>query len=192
MKILVIDDNPAVRLSLKMVLKGEFDEIVTVGDPHALPGLIDRGGFDGVLLDMNFDASRLDGSDGLFWLERIKGMAEAPAVVVVTAFASVPLAVEAMRLGAEDFVTKPWDNAELISKLRRAIALNRRARAEELSCLRAKELAEEASRRDALTLHEMKREHVESVVKRCDGNLSLAAARLGINRQTLYNIIRRP
>ena len=125
MKILIIDDNPAVRTSLRLVLDGVFDEIAAVGDPRLLPALLAPGNIDAVLLDMNFDSTRLDGSDGLFWLSNIKNRDNAPAVVLITAFGDVPLAVEAMKRGAEDFVTKPWDNDDLIAKLRKAIARNR-------------------------------------------------------------------
>ena len=115
MKILIVDDNAAVRTTLKLVLGGEFEEVAAVGDPTLLPAILSRGNVDAVLLDMNFDNRKLDGSDGLFWLERIKSMAQAPAVVLITAFGDVPLAVEAMKRGAEDFVTKPWENGELRS-----------------------------------------------------------------------------
>lgn len=62
MKILIIDDNRAVRVSLKLVLDSEFDSITAIGDPRLLPALLANGGFDAVLLDMNFDNSRLDGA----------------------------------------------------------------------------------------------------------------------------------
>ena len=84
LKILVIDDNPAVRSTLRLILADEFDEIVTTGDPRLIPAMLRNGDIDGVLLDMNYNSNRLDGSDGLFWLERIKEMADAPAVVVIT------------------------------------------------------------------------------------------------------------
>ena len=116
MKILIIDDNPAVRTTLRLVLADEDCEIAAVGNPQLIPG----GNTDVVLLDMNFDNGRLDGADGLFWLRRIKESPDAPAVVLITAFGDVPLAVEAMKLGAEDFVTKPWDNDELKAAPRRS------------------------------------------------------------------------
>ena len=62
MKILIIDDNRAVRVSLKLVLDSEFDSITPIGDPRLLPALLANGDFDAVLLDMNFDNSRLDGA----------------------------------------------------------------------------------------------------------------------------------
>lgn len=191
MKVLIIDDNPAVRTTLRLVLNGVFDEIAAVGDPRLIPALLAAGNIDAVLLDMNFDNSRLDGSDGLFWLSRIKESENAPAVVLITAFGDVPLAVEAMKLGAEDFVTKPWDNDELIAKLNKAIARNRAGRDASLVLNKARELERLDNQRRQMTLDELKFEHVSSVVDSCGGNLSAAADRLGITRQTLYNILKK-
>jgi len=191
MKILIIDDNPAVRTTLKLVLDGIFDEIVAIGDPRLIPALLTAGNIDAVLLDMNFDTSRLDGSDGLFWLSRIKNNENAPALVLITAFGDVPLAVEAMKRGAEDFVTKPWDNDELIAKLRKAIAQNRTRRNASVALNNARELERRDNMRRQMTLDELKYEHVSTVVDSCGGNLSAAAERLGITRQTLYNILKK-
>ena len=191
MKILIIDDNPAVRTSLRLVLDGVFDEIAAVGDPRLIPALLAPGNIDAVLLDMNFDSTRLDGSDGLFWLSNIKNRDNAPAVVLITAFGDVPLAVEAMKRGAEDFVTKPWANDDLIAKLRKAIARNRAARSSSISLSNARELERLETARRAMTLDELKYTHVREVVDSCDGNLTAAAERLGITRQTLYNILKK-
>lgn len=191
MKILIIDDNPAVRTSLRLVLDGVFDEIAAVGDPRLIPALLAPGNIDAVLLDMNFDSTRLNGSDGLFWLSNIKNRDNAPAVVLITAFGDVPLAVEAMKRGAEDFVTKPWDNDGLIAKLRKAIARNRAARSSSISLSNARELERLETARRAMTLDELKYTHVREVVDSCDGNLTAAAERLGITRQTLYNILKK-
>ena len=191
MKILIIDDNPAVRTSLRLVLDGVFDEIAAVGDPRLIPALLAPGNIDAVLLDMNFDSTRLDGSDGLFWLSNIKNRDNAPAVVLITAFGDVPLAVEAMKRDAEDFVTKPWDNDDLIAKLRKAIARNRAARSSSISLSNARELERLETARRAMTLDELKYTHVREVVDSCDGNLTAAAERLGITRQTLYNILKK-
>ena len=191
MKILIIDDNPAVRTTLKLVLAGEFDDIAAVGDPQLIPALLAGGNIDAVLLDMNFDSSRLDGSDGIFWLSRIKGMQPAPAVVMITAFGDVPLAVEAMKLGAEDFVTKPWDNDELISKLHKAIEKNKSETQRLRTLHNAREIEQKESLRKRMTLDELKLDHVREVIDQCGGNLSAASERLGINRQTLYNMLKK-
>ena len=191
MKILIIDDNKAVRLSLKMVLGSEFDSILTIGDPTLLPALLANGDFDAVLLDMNFDTSRLDGNDGLFWLERIKSMPHPPAVVLITAFGDIQLAVEAMKRGGDDFVTKPWDNDDLIAKVKSAIRKNRLARSEQAVLSQAKDTKARQDKLDAMTLDELKVDHINSVVARCNGNLTQAAKLLGINRQTLYNQLKK-
>lgn len=191
MKLLIIDDNEAVLRSLKLVFAGVFDHVVAVNNPRLLPALLRAGDTDAVLLDMNFDARKLDGSEGLFWLERIKEMENAPAVVLITAFGDVPVAVEAMKRGAEDFVTKPWDNGELIAKLHQAMAKRRERMAERAAVAQACKHNEHAKEQEYMTLEELKADHISRVVRECGGNLTHAAARLGINRQTLYNQIKK-
>jgi two-component system response regulator len=191
MKILIIDDNQSVRVSLKLVLGSEFDTITAVGDPRLLPALLAKGDFDAVLLDMNFDNCRLDGSDGLFWLSRIKEMPQPPAVVLITAFGDISLAVEAMKRGGDDFITKPWDNDELIAKLKSAIAKNRISRSDKAVLSEAKDAKAREEKQQSMTLEELKASHINSVVERCNGNLTRAAELLGINRQTLYNQLRK-
>lgn len=191
MKLLIIDDNEAVLRSLKLVFAGVFDRVVAVNNPRLLPALLREGDTDAVLLDMNFDARKLDGSEGLFWLERIKEMDNAPAVVLITAFGDVPVAVEAMKRGAEDFVTKPWDNGELIAKLYQAMAKRRERMAERAAVAQACKHNEHAKEQEYMTLEELKADHISRVVRECGGNLTHAAARLGINRQTLYNQIKK-
>ena len=123
-KILVIDDNQSVLRTLKLVLKGVFKTVVTVPDPKLIPVLLRAGDVDVVLLDMNFDARRLDGEEGLYWLNRIRELPNnSPAVVLITAFGDIDLAVKSVQQGAEDFITKPWDNHVLISKLETAIII---------------------------------------------------------------------
>lgn len=192
MKLLIIDDNEAVLRSLKLVFTGVFDHVVTAKNPQLLPAMLSAGDVDAVLLDMNFNTCRLDGSDGLFWLTRIKSSPSAPAVVLITAFGDVPLAVEAMKRGAEDFVTKPWDNDDLIDKLNRAMEKCRMKKAEQSAVSEANLYRERADERKNMTLEEIKADHINNVVKECGGNLTLAASRLGINRQTLYNQMKRP
>ena len=119
-KILVIDDNTAVLSTLKIVLKSVFRTVVAVSDPQLIPALISAGDVDAVLLDMNFGSDKLDGQDGLFWLDRImsrSGLDNPPAVVMITAFGDVGLAVTSLKKGALDFIQKPWDNNDLIRKL---------------------------------------------------------------------------
>lgn len=189
MRVLIIDDNAAVRVALKMLLSDVFEEVTALGDPQLLPAVLQKGNVDAVLLDMNFDRDRFDGGEGLFWLSRIKESENSPAVVLITAFGDVPLAVEAMKQGAEDFVTKPWDNDLLIAKINNAIKKNRDAKTASQRATKAKEFEEKEQHRSQMTLEEAKFAHILDVLDQCGGNLSAAAEKLGINRQTLYNTL---
>ena len=190
-RLLIIDDNSAVRATLKLLLSDEFEEVDAVENPAMIATLSSPGNYDAVLLDMNFDNGRLDCSDGLFWLERLKGLPNPPAIVVITAFGDVEIAVKAMKLGAEDFVTKPWDNEQLIEKLKKAIAKNRQVRQDKDAARRVSKLEAAESERLTLTLDEVKMRHIRSVIDNCGGNLSAAAQQLGVNRQTLYNLLKK-
>lgn len=191
MKLLIIDDNAGVRTTLKFLLAKEFNEIAAVGDPTLIPALLRGGDVDAVLLDMNFDTDNLDGSEGLFWLRRIKETPDAPCVVLITAFGDIQLAVEGMKQGAEDFITKPWDNDELIDKLHRAIKKNRQARSLRKSMENAIKIEAKNREQEGMTLDEIKIHHIKSVIDKCGGNLTAAADKLGINRQTLYNLLKK-
>ncbi len=190
-RLLIIDDNLAVRATLKLLLEDIFEEVDAIENPAMIATLASPGSYDAVLLDMNFDNGRLDCSDGLFWLERLKGLPNPPAIVVITAFGDVDIAVKAMKLGAEDFITKPWDNDQLIEKLRKAIDKNRQVRQDKETARRASQLEAIESERLRLTLDEVKMRHIRSVIDSCGGNLSAAAQQLGVNRQTLYNLLKK-
>lgn len=124
-KIVIIDDNQAVLKTLKLLLEGQFSKVVALPDPTLIPSLLAGDDVDVVLLDMNFGSGKLDGQDGLFWLNRIKNeshLAIPPMVVLITAFGDVQLAVESLKKGADDFVQKPWNNERLISILSDAVS----------------------------------------------------------------------
>ncbi len=134
---------------------------------------------------------QLDGSEGIFWLSYIKERACPPAVLLITAFGNVDLAVNSMKLGADDFIMKPWDNDTLVEKINNAISENRKRLSEIESVNNAREITEKETLKNNMTLDEIKIDHIRRIIDLCDGNLSAASARLGINRQTLYNILKR-
>ena len=184
-KILVIDDNTAVLSTLRLVLKSVFRTVVAVSDPQLIPALISAGDVDAVLLDMNFGTEKLDGQDGLCWLDRImnrSGLDNPPAVVMITAFGDVSLAVNSLKKGALDFIQKPWDNNDLIRKLQEAI-MKRDER-------NAKPQEEENAEELPLNLEEIEKQTIIRVLDTCGHNLTTAAEKLGISRQTLYNKIK--
>ena len=114
-KIIVVDDNEAVLRSLRTILSHEFKTIVTVSSPVLLPALLRNGDVDMVLLDMNFGAGKQSGGEGLFWLDRILELKNPPAVILITAFGDIELAVSSLKRGASDFIVKPWDNDKPLS-----------------------------------------------------------------------------
>ena len=163
--IVVVDDNKAILTALKICLAMDFERIVTLSSPDTVVAtLAKEEAVDAVLLDMNFSLGVNTGLDGLFWLRTLKKLYPDTPVVLMTAYADVQLAVKGLKNGAADFVTKPWDNDELIRTLRDAVEKNR----------------------VVVPLDKMEEQHVHRVVEQCHGNMSRAAELLGITRQTLY------
>lgn len=119
--ILAIDDDPDVLTAVRLLLRTEVNEITTEKNPEQLPSLLARGDFDLVLLDMNFNASINTGNEGIFWLQRIKQLKPDVAVIMITAYGDIDLAVRSLKEGASDFVVKPWHNEKLLSTLNTAL-----------------------------------------------------------------------
>lgn len=190
-KILIIDDNQSVLRTLKLVLNGVFKTVVTVPDPQLIPALLQAGDVDVVLLDMNFDARKLDGEEGLFWLNRINEIPNAPAVVLITAFGDIDLAVRSVQQGAEDFITKPWDNQTLIQKLEAAITKHHAKQQTATLAAEAVSLHNQIEANQQLSLDELEKKHILEIVDQEHGNLVNAAELLGISRQTLYNKLKK-
>lgn len=162
--LLAVDDNPALLVALKICLADVFERIVTLSKPDTLLTALVEETPDAVLLDMNFSPGVNSGQDGLFWLRTVKKRHPGTPVVLMTAYANVQLAVKGLKAGAADFITKPWDNDELVRMLKDAIDKSR----------------------EVQTLERIEADHVRRTVEQCKGNVSRAAEMLGITRQTLY------
>ena len=124
-KILIADDQADVLEALRLLLKGEGFQAECTTSPSGIMAAVEAQDFDLILMDLNFARDTTSGEEGLDLLTRLQAMDSTSPVVVMTAWGSVDLAVEAMRRGARDFVQKPWDNARLLSILRTQIALSR-------------------------------------------------------------------
>jgi DNA-binding NtrC family response regulator len=120
--ILILDDDADVAFAARMLLRRRHGEVTVLHDPARLPSLLAQDAFDVVLLDLNFTPGRTDGAEGLAVLDLLRAQLQPPAVIALTAYADVPLAVEALKRGAGDFITKPWDNARLLAAVDTAIA----------------------------------------------------------------------
>jgi DNA-binding NtrC family response regulator len=127
-RVLVADDQHAVLEALKLLLKGEGFEVETAASPRAVLSALDARDFDALLVDMNYTRDTTSGAEGLDLLTHVQALEGAPPVVVMTAWASIDGAVEAMRRGARDYVEKPWDNRRLLTTLRTQVELGRALR----------------------------------------------------------------
>jgi DNA-binding NtrC family response regulator len=121
-RILILDDDADVAFAARMLLRRRHGEVTVLHDPGALPALLAQDTFDVVLLDLNFTPGRTDGCEGLAVLDLLRRQPQPPGVIALTAYADVPLAVEALKRGAGDFITKPWDNARLLAAVDGALA----------------------------------------------------------------------
>jgi len=167
--ILVIDDNPGILTAVKICLIGVFERVITLQSPDNILTTLAKEPVDVVLLDMNFGLGINSGQEGMVWLRAICKRFPTVPVVLMTAYADVQLAVRGLKNGAADFVTKPWDNNDLLRVLRDAID----------------------NSNHMLPLDQLETEHVRMVVDKCHGNISRAAEMLGITRQTLYAKLRK-
>lgn len=136
-KILVVDDNKSVLSALEILLQFEYKTVTTISNPNQISTFRELADYDIVLLDMNFSAGVNTGNEGLYWLREIRKKAPEIAVIMMTAYGVIDLAVEALKEGAADFVLKPWNNDKLLATVKAAYEL--RASRKEISKLKQKE-----------------------------------------------------
>lgn len=136
-KILVVDDNKSVLSALEILLQFEYSSIATISNPNQISSFPDLSQIDVVLLDMNFSAGVNTGNEGLYWLKEIKKKAPLTAVIMMTAYGAVELAVQALKEGASDFILKPWNNDKFLATVRAAYMLRKSQK--EISKLKQKE-----------------------------------------------------
>ena len=127
-RILIADDQADVLESLRLLLKGEGFRIDSATSPGGILRSLEAQDFDVLLMDLNYARDTTSGAEGLDLLSRIQSLDGQLPVVVMTAWGSVEVAVQAMRRGARDFIQKPWENARLLAILRTQIELGRALR----------------------------------------------------------------
>jgi DNA-binding NtrC family response regulator len=119
--ILIVDDDTDVLTAVRLLLKSQVKNVVTEKNPEILRGVLRQQKFDVLLLDMNFNASVNTGNEGLFWLRKVKEINPDIAVIMITAYGSIDLAVQCLKHGAADFVIKPWHNEKLLTTISDAL-----------------------------------------------------------------------
>ena len=167
--ILIVDDDRAIRVALTLLLERNGYMVTSADGPMtAMEVVRNHPDLELVLMDMNYTLAT-DGEEGLTLLKQVKVFRPDVPVILMTAWGTIDLAVQGMRNGAFDFITKPWDNDELIRTLKDAIDNNNHID----------------------TLETIETQHVRKVLDKCHGNISRAAELLGITRQTLYSKIKK-
>ncbi|WP_347159454.1 sigma-54-dependent transcriptional regulator [Pontibacter chitinilyticus] len=119
--VLIVDDEPDVLTAVRLLLRPQVREIITEKNPENIPSLLAQQTFDIILLDMNFVSSINTGNEGIFWLRKIKALKSEAAVIMITAYADIDLAIRSLKEGAFDFVVKPWHNDKLLGTLQDAL-----------------------------------------------------------------------
>jgi two-component system response regulator RegA len=168
--LLIIEDDADVQRAARIALTGQFTRIDTLTAPdEGLEARLTIGGYYVALLDMNFVSGDRSGAAGLDALARIRACDSTLAVVLMTAYGGVQLAVAALKRGATDFVLKPWHNEKLIATVDAAARITHARRDTE-----------------SQTLDQLERGAIERALAKAEGNISLAAAALGLSRPALY------
>ena len=124
--IVVIDDQEDILFAVKMLLKKHFETIHTLNNPKNIVKLLSENTIDVVLLDMNYRIGFEDGREGLYLLKEIKTLSPKTAIILMTAFGKLETAVEGLKIGAFDYVLKPWENDKLVFTIKQAVEESRR------------------------------------------------------------------
>lgn len=116
-RILIVDDNEDILTSTRLLLRKHYTFVKTTDNPHLIEELIAEHEFDVIVLDMNFTQDAISGKEGFDWLKTILSVDPSIVVIMMTAYADIQLAVEAIKAGASDFITKPWQNDQFLASM---------------------------------------------------------------------------
>lgn len=167
--VLIVEDDPDVLRAARIALTAQVERVDVLSSTEKLEEILASSPFDVVLLDMNFASGQRNGDEGLTALARIQTFDPTLAVVLMTAYGGVSLAVDALKQGAADFVLKPWRNEKLTAAVTAAVNITRSRRGTE-----------------TLDLEALERRAIERALVRHAGNISSAASSLGLSRPALY------
>jgi len=122
--ILIVDDDKDVLYTASLALKRVFAITDTTDNPDLIPGFLKKTKYDIILLDMNYSRGATSGEEGLTWLKKIRQIDRSIKILITTAYGEIDLAVQAIKLGAVDFIVKPWDQERLLSSVNNALSDN--------------------------------------------------------------------
>ncbi|MRJ09845.1 sigma-54-dependent Fis family transcriptional regulator [Ornithobacterium rhinotracheale] len=125
-RIAIVDDDKSILYAAKLWLKQFFSEIILIDEPKEILPTLNENEIEVVLLDMNFRKGYENGKEGMYWLKEILATNPNIAVILMTAYGEVSLAVEALKNGATDFILKPWNNEKLFASVKMAVEMVRK------------------------------------------------------------------
>ena len=120
--ILIVDDNTDILIAAKLLLKKNYQTVHTTDNPFDIEEIVKTNHIDVILLDMNFSQDAISGKEGFYWLKKVVEQDPSIAVLLMTAYGDIQLAVDAIKAGATDFVAKPWQNDQLLGAVAAAYA----------------------------------------------------------------------
>ena len=120
--VLVIDDDHDVLIAMKIFLKSQVKKVVTEKNPENISSLLKNENFDLIILDMNYKSVVHTGNEGIYWLNRIREIDKEAAVILITAYGDLDLAIRSLKKGASDFLVKPWKNEKLFDSINEILA----------------------------------------------------------------------
>ena len=124
-KILAVDDNEDILFALKLLLRPHVEVVETLPGPERIPEMMEKQDWDVILLDMNFTKDAISGQEGFDALAQILEIDPNAVVVFITAYGDAEKAVRAIKMGAADFILKPWQNEKILATINSAISLHR-------------------------------------------------------------------
>ena len=122
--ILIVDDDDDILTAASLLLRRHYGQVDTCSDPAQIPNLLSGTPYTAILLDMNFGPGESSGEQGFHWLEQILKLDPEAVVILITAHGGVDVAVKAMKIGATDFIAKPWQNEKVVATLSAAVKLS--------------------------------------------------------------------
>jgi len=120
-QVLIIDDDADILFTLQVLLESVSSELISLSEPQQIPQVLTSRQFDIILLDMNFSTDAISGEEGFHWLEQIRQISPGTPVIFITAYGDIDKAMRAVRAGAYDFITKPWQNERIIATVNAAV-----------------------------------------------------------------------
>lgn len=165
-KILIVDDDEDILVAGKLLLKRHYEAVLTTPKPDDIPSLMAEHNFDAILLDMNFGPGQSSGAEGKHWLSEIIAIDPEAVVVMITAHGGLDLAISAMKIGATDFIAKPWQNEKLLATLSASVKLRQTRHKAETLRQTSKALSQEKSNSYSIIGNSPQMQQVLSLVKR--------------------------